>query len=243
MKVLLLLFSLLLFLAPIKTIGGGCPPGDYNTYKLYVNDSCVIKDHFCDLGPVAHVIWSTQSSYSGWMGRSFVQVHSCTFDHSYISIYIYPGDSLKLTNQLNSSSSNYLFAITTIYSDTSFTTGLLTQTDRKDSIEVLYMDASMRKECVQRFPKTFDNVETLLDGIFVAFPNPVNDILHVEFTLPLQSFGSFEICNYEGQKVKEYIVEIADSKAMIPLNDLAAGVYFMQMSVGDFNRKMKIVKL
>lgn len=69
-----------------------------------------------------------------------------------------------------------------------------------------------------------------------AFPNPVSDVLSVEFTLPAEGNGSLELFDLRGRRVaRQDLAGMAPGPHRVALSDgrrLAAGVYLVRLSQG-----------
>jgi len=66
------------------------------------------------------------------------------------------------------------------------------------------------------------------------YPNPVNDILNIEFSLGQENnFNAVVIYNSLGQIIREEEILIKNKSASIKANDLPNGVYLLQLSFTD----------
>lgn len=74
-------------------------------------------------------------------------------------------------------------------------------------------------------------VETALHPLFSLYPNPVADQLHVEFAGPMET--ELRILNMIGEQVMSY--PLSGKRAVLPVQHLPAGLYFIQL-VGDTRR-------
>ena len=80
------------------------------------------------------------------------------------------------------------------------------------------------------------------------YPNPFNPSTTIQFTLPRTSDVKIEIYDLLGNKVKQLVdgrYEAGVHSVTLNASDLAAGVYFYSMTVGDdyyAMRRMTLVK-
>ncbi len=78
---------------------------------------------------------------------------------------------------------------------------------------------------------------------FITYPNPVSDILNIQFTLKSASDVSYNLFNSFGKKVRSGNRGImADKNQQISINvsDLPAGVYFVTLNAGNSRISSKI---
>jgi hypothetical protein len=83
------------------------------------------------------------------------------------------------------------------------------------------------------------------------YPNPFNPSTKIEFTLPKSGFVSLDIYDVLGRKVRTLVSEELSSgyKSVIwdgkneDGEDVASGVYFFQLKVGDFSEPKKMLLL
>lgn len=83
------------------------------------------------------------------------------------------------------------------------------------------------------------------------YPNPFNQSTKIEFSLAKSGFVSLNIYDILGRKVRTLVSERLSSgyKSVIwdgkndDGNDVASGVYFYQLRVGDFSEPKKMVLL
>jgi hypothetical protein len=88
-------------------------------------------------------------------------------------------------------------------------------------------------------------------GLSQNYPNPFNPTTKIEFTLPKSGFVTLQIYDVLGRKVKTLVSEHLSSgyKSVIwdgkndDGKDVASGVYFYQLRVGDFSEPRKMVLL
>lgn len=76
-------------------------------------------------------------------------------------------------------------------------------------------------------------------------PNPAIDYINVNIDSPIQEEFTMNILNVNGQLMQSQIWALnkSDNKAEIQINDLPAGMYFLQMVNEKYNRTVRWVKL
>ena len=62
----------------------------------------------------------------------------------------------------------------------------------------------------------------------VLYPNPASDFLHIFPSSPPSERTSFRIFNNEGKLVKDLVLAQSPAEFLLPIRELAAGVYFLQ---------------
>jgi plastocyanin len=88
-------------------------------------------------------------------------------------------------------------------------------------------------------------------SLFQNYPNPFNQSTKIEFTLAKSGFVSLNIYDLLGRKVRTLVSEHLSSGYKSVLwdgknnfgKDVASGIYFYQMRVGDFTQTKKLVLL
>lgn len=83
--------------------------------------------------------------------------------------------------------------------------------------------------------------------LFTNYPNPFNPTTEIKYDLPKSSFVNLKVYDINGRLVKELInqVQAAGSyKTRFDASGFSSGVYFYQLSAGDFKaqNKMLLVK-
>lgn len=92
-------------------------------------------------------------------------------------------------------------------------------------------------------PTGVETIET--SGSFRVYPNPVTDILNIEYTMPCDAKVFFVIDNAQGVLVNSFSRFSTEGKNTLTLNasGLPAGTYFIQMIVDGRNVKtFKVIK-
>uniref|UniRef100_UPI0030CA341B Ig-like domain-containing protein n=1 Tax=uncultured Flavobacterium sp. TaxID=165435 RepID=UPI0030CA341B len=77
----------------------------------------------------------------------------------------------------------------------------------------------------------FDNAS------FVAYPNPVNDMLNISYS---SEISSVHVINLLGQVVASK--NVGTNSTQIDMTDLAAGAYIVQVTVNDIVKTIKVIK-
>lgn len=77
---------------------------------------------------------------------------------------------------------------------------------------------------------------------FTAYPNPVNDILHIRFDESIIGAAEISLFNSIGQELFFQEREIVDQECILSLKDYSAGVYFLTLRSNGRNYKTKLIK-
>ena len=80
---------------------------------------------------------------------------------------------------------------------------------------------------------------------FTIYPNPIRDNFVLQLNNSHMGKMKVEIVNQAGSIIRSYLFnkdQVAD-QVTLPANDLSAGVYFIQVEIGTWSDKRKIVKL
>jgi len=72
---------------------------------------------------------------------------------------------------------------------------------------------------------------------FVAYPNPVNDILNISYSSEITSVN---VINLLGQQVVSR--NVGSTSTQIDMTSLSAGAYIVNVSIGDVIKTIKIIK-
>lgn len=84
-----------------------------------------------------------------------------------------------------------------------------------------------------KFERLFPLKETT-DSDITVYPNPVNDVLNIEFTRPVSSVGTLQIHDLSGRAVgREHIVAADADFAQVNVSNLAAGTYVAKILFED----------
>jgi subtilisin family serine protease len=99
-----------------------------------------------------------------------------------------------------------------------------------------------RTACTPNFIISTENVQELGDQIKI-YPNPVSDVLTLEFnyTLAMNNI-ELRIFNLNGQEVNRQNVSSGTTSTNISTENLPAGVYFIQVMVGEKQYTQKVIK-
>jgi hypothetical protein len=93
---------------------------------------------------------------------------------------------------------------------------------------------------VEDYTITVDNTlssQEFDSNSFVAYPNPVNDVLNLSYSTEI---SSVKVINLLGQEVISKIV--GNSSTQIDMSNLSAGAYIVNISVGDIIKTIKVIK-
>ena len=80
-----------------------------------------------------------------------------------------------------------------------------------------------------------------LDDILV-FPIPAEDVLHILFDMPHAQNGRLRVINMLGSAVIENTISRGDEQIEIAVQDLAPGVYFVEIATGERRGTVKFMK-
>ena len=83
----------------------------------------------------------------------------------------------------------------------------------------------------------FLNTNTFDNNSFVAYPNPVKDVLNLSYT---SDISSVRVVNLLGQVV--LIKNVGATSTQLDMTNLAAGAYIVNVKVGDNEKSIKIIK-
>jgi endoglucanase len=80
---------------------------------------------------------------------------------------------------------------------------------------------------------------------FKIYPNPVTDNFILQLNNSHMGKMNVQVVNQAGVIVRSYIFSKDQivNQVTLPVNDLAAGVYFVHVQIGTWSDKKKIVKL
>jgi hypothetical protein len=107
----------------------------------------------------------------------------------------------------------------------------LTATDKLKLKEWIIFDLIVNKATV---------AENIQSGNFTIYPNPCQDILHIEFPAFAEN-QKLSILNSAGQLLKTVVFN--SGRISVPFDELSPGIYFIEMQQGGTLRKQKIVRL
>ena len=93
------------------------------------------------------------------------------------------------------------------------------------------------------FPSTIDGVNTPAEKkSFTVSPNPVKDILIVQFTSENVSGATMEVINVLGKRVKTISISNS-SEYKLDLTDCSAGIYYVMLKYKNKTESQKIIKM
>lgn len=72
---------------------------------------------------------------------------------------------------------------------------------------------------------------------FVAYPNPVNNVLNLSYS---NEITSYRLLNLLGQEVKSN--KVNNTSTQIDMSDLSAGTYILNVTIEDYTKTIKVVK-
>ena len=109
----------------------------------------------------------------------------------------------------------------TVFSNTTFTSGF--------SVSNSFKNTALSSD-------SFD----LLDSV-VLYPNPAKDKVTISVPQGLETSGMFEIYNSLGQKISTKKVS-SENDLTINTNDYQTGMYFINLTIGEFSKTLRFVK-
>ncbi len=83
----------------------------------------------------------------------------------------------------------------------------------------------------------FLNSNTFDNSSFVAYPNPVKDVLNLSYS---SEISSVKVINLLGQEVISR--KVGNSSTQIDMTSLTAGAYIVNVTVGDVTKTIKVIK-
>jgi hypothetical protein len=86
-----------------------------------------------------------------------------------------------------------------------------------------------------------ENIDVLVN--VKVFPNPVSDLVNIQFESPTTEEIILTVLDSQGKLVKKDIVEINSSEKQLSLQDLAGGIYYLRLTKGKNINVYKVVKL
>lgn len=97
-----------------------------------------------------------------------------------------------------------------------------------------------------RFNISFDVVSlsnsNFTKANFSIYPNPTDDVLHINFTENITEKVEVSIFNLVGRKVAEFKADASTEKLSLPVQSLSSGVYLVQIQSGTMNLTKKFIK-
>lgn len=86
--------------------------------------------------------------------------------------------------------------------------------------------------------------ETIDDPIKIkVFPNPVNEVVNIQFEVPVDGETIVDILDFQGNLAKYDLIEPAITEKQINLQDFPAGIYYLRLTNGKLANVYKVVKL
>jgi hypothetical protein len=114
-----------------------------------------------------------------------------------------------------------------------------------DSVSILLNQTAtdVKDEGIDQLPKLY--------SLSQNYPNPFNQSTKIEFTLAKSGFVTLNIYDFLGRKVRTLVSEYLSSGYKSVLwdgkndseKDVASGIYFYHMKIGDFSETKKLVLL
>ncbi|MES2865110.1 MAG: M43 family zinc metalloprotease [Bacteroidota bacterium] len=108
----------------------------------------------------------------------------------------------------------------TVFSNTTFTTGSATHYFKNTALS----------------SDSFD----LLDSV-ILYPNPAKDKVTISIPQGLEATGKFDVFNALGQKISTKKVS-SENDLTINTNDYQTGMYFINLTIGEFSKTLRFVK-
>ncbi|MBS7787872.1 T9SS type A sorting domain-containing protein [Flavobacterium sp. CYK-55] len=112
----------------------------------------------------------------------------------------------------------------------------------------LYHWGNDHQNIVAPFPTLFSNTNCTLgvndfeDGLITVYPNPIYDVLHIQFNQNVIQNVELSLYNPLGQKLLLQNTEIVNQEISLNLSNHASGVYFLSLKINEQVYKTKIIK-
>ena len=90
-------------------------------------------------------------------------------------------------------------------------------------------------------PVGIDQLSNALEGVFSLYPNPANGVLNIGYEQLQMQSGEIEIINYLGKVVQRETLPAYTDKSQINISNLAGGVYFVRLLIGDYSSTQKLI--
>jgi hypothetical protein len=113
------------------------------------------------------------------------------------------------------------------------------------SVVLIYSSGSTTKAEVNTTEVVNPAALNPVNPVFVLYPNPVTDNFSVELTNGETGKMKVDIVSMSGQIMRSLMLnkEEQSTQFTLPANNLARGVYFIQIQVGNWNGTKRFVKL
>jgi len=82
------------------------------------------------------------------------------------------------------------------------------------------------------------------NSLISCFPNPVNDLMNIEFDAEIQNVDlHIELYDQKGMQLKSFFVsgDCNDTPFSMNIEDLPSGLYFLRITAGDYHSSQKVV--
>jgi hypothetical protein len=79
--------------------------------------------------------------------------------------------------------------------------------------------------------------------IVKVYPNPVSDLVNIQFDSPLESEIVMTILDSQGRLVKKDVIETNSVEKQINMQEFPAGIYYLRLIKGIQTNVYKVVKL
>jgi len=86
-----------------------------------------------------------------------------------------------------------------------------------------------------------ENIDILVS--VKVYPNPVSDIITIQFEEVVESEINLMLLDSQGRVVKQDVVEATVSEKQINMQDVAAGIYYLRLTKGKLVNVYKVIKL
>jgi hypothetical protein len=86
--------------------------------------------------------------------------------------------------------------------------------------------------------------ETIIEKVKIkVFPNPVTEIMTIQFDTPFDEEIIMDVIDYQGKTFKSDIIESTVTNKQVNLQDIPAGIYYLRLMKGKLINVYKVVKL
>lgn len=190
--------------------------------------SCNFQQHFITNLPGANASLPNMINYNlGALPIYTVTVHNDTLIHK--------GDTVRIGNSGNNPSLIYSWSPakglndSTQYNPKCFadttTTYILTVTDTSE-----HFSCNQRTDTVTITVDTATGIETPANNVKVnLYPNPVTDVLHLEFSAATTKENTLEIYNAIGQRLARKIFSRSERTVTLSTEEFSNGIYFLRV--------------
>ena len=182
---------------------------------------------------------NTTTNLAGWKTATGKEVHSKS---SPITVT----DPNKLRFEYNATTSNKIVNLGATYVDAKGTSYVGTITLAPfTSAALIYSSSATSRIITDTTQLALRNLLTVNKPALTIYPNPVRSSFALQISNEHVGQMSVSVIDQKGIQVRSFLLNKTQRKHLfsLPSNDLPAGVYFIQVRIGDWTDKSKIIKL